>query len=75
MYTNQQHRPCIEFPYRPTTSGKITGTNLTPSQNENSVKTQLQVAEYADIYHRTYCFINIRTATYRKIYRVWSFYL
>ena len=58
-YTNQQHRPCIEFPDKRTTSGKITRTNLTPSQNQNSIKAQLQAAEYVDIYHPTNCFINL----------------
>ena len=58
-YTNQQHRPCIEFPDKRTTSGKITPTNLTPSQNQNSIKAQLQAAEFVDIYHATNCFINL----------------
>ena len=52
-YTNQQHRPCTEFPDKRATSGKITRTNLTPSQNQYSIKAQSQAAEYVDIHHAT----------------------
>ena len=50
-----------------TTSGKISRTNLTLSQNQNCIKAQLKVAEYVDIYHATNCFINCSTATFRRL--------
>ena len=66
-HTNQWHRPCIEFKDKRTTSGKISRTNLTLSQNQNCIKAQLKVAEYVDIYHPTNCFINCSTATFRRL--------
>ena len=39
--------------------------NLTPSQNQNSIKAKLQAAEQEEIYHATNCFISLTLHVYR----------